>query len=145
MLLDSISNKIGILAGASSDQIKIILLLFLSLPLSFLFQQIPIKFKFYSILQHLISILPSILYLCFILDLKFGFLQLLLSSLLTYFIIKFGLKNKEGKKMCWKVFTLVMGHLAIKLVLRLPFLLLPHTNHHLTLIAIYGDTSIKFH
>lgn len=94
------------------DQIKLILLLFLSVPLSLLYPHLPSSNT--SILPHLVSFLPSVLYLCFILDLKYGFLQLLVSCLITWVIVDRGVKNKEGKSMCWKVFTVVMGHLAIK-------------------------------
>lgn len=97
------------------DQIKVILLLVGSVPLSLAYPYFPPSTR--SPLAHLYSLVPSVVFLCFVLDLRWGFLQLLASSLATWIIVKVGVAQKWGAAMPWAVFTLVMGHLAVKCAL----------------------------
>lgn len=97
------------------DQIKVILLLVGSVPLSLAYPYFPPSTR--SPLAHLYSLVPSVVFLCFVLDLRWGFLQLLASSLATWVIVKVGVAQKWGAAMPWAVFTLVMGHLAVKCAL----------------------------
>ncbi|TNY20048.1 MBOAT, membrane-bound O-acyltransferase family-domain-containing protein [Rhodotorula diobovata] len=116
MLLDGVAGYLADAAGASPDQIKVILLLVGSVPLSLAYPYFPPSTR--SPLAHLYSLVPSVVFLCFVLDLRWGFLQLLASSLATWVIVKVGVAQKWGAAMPWAVFTLVMGHLAVNHILR---------------------------
>lgn len=98
------------LALVQLDQIKLVLLLLLSVPLSLVFPLLPAS----SILAHLFASLPAFVYLALVLDLPGGFAQLLLSALITWGVVKVGVKGNWGRRMPWTVFAIVMGHLAIK-------------------------------
>lgn len=86
-------------------------LLFLSIPLSCVFPYLPAD---PSLLPHLFAALPSVVFLCTVLDLKRGFLELLISSVVSWFIVKHGVSTKQGKAMPWTIFGFTMGHLIIK-------------------------------
>lgn len=96
------------------DQIKVILLLVGSVPLSLAYPYFPPSTR--SPIAHLYSLVPSVVFLCFCLDLRWGFFQLLASSLATWVVCKVGVAQKWGAAMPWLVFTVVMGHLAVKCV-----------------------------
>ncbi|GAA6038523.1 hypothetical protein JCM8097_004611 [Rhodosporidiobolus ruineniae] len=110
MLLDGVAETLADSLGASVDQIKTILILVGSVPLSLVFPYLPPSTR--SSVVHLYSILPSILFLCFILDLRWGFLELVGDAVATWVICKVGVAQKWGRAMPWAVFTVVMGHLA---------------------------------
>ncbi|BGP37287.1 Lysophospholipid acyltransferase [Rhodotorula kratochvilovae] len=111
MLLDGPAGYLADLAGAPADQIKVILLLVGSVPLSLAFPYFPSTAR--SPLAHLYSIIPAVVFLCFVLDLRRGFLELLFSSLATWIVAKVGVAQRWGTAMPWTVFTIVMGHLAV--------------------------------
>lgn len=95
-----------------ADHLKVIALLFLSIPLALIFPLLPPSTR--SNLPHLFAFLPSVFFLWNVLRLRDGFVQLLASSLVTWVIVKLGVREKRGKRMPWVVFTFVMGHLAVK-------------------------------
>lgn len=95
-----------------ADQIKLVALIIVSVPLSLVFPYLPSSTT--SSLPHLFAALPSLVYLCFVLNLRGGFLQLVASTVATWCIVQLGVKNKMGKEMPWIVFAVVMGHLAVK-------------------------------
>ncbi|GAA5916433.1 hypothetical protein JCM6882_001561 [Rhodosporidiobolus microsporus] len=111
MLLDGTANYLADTLGASPDQIKVILLLVGAVPLSLAFPYFPPSTR--SSLVHLYALVPSILFLCFVLDLRWGFLELLADTLATWFICKLGVAGKWGRATPWMVFAVVMGHLAV--------------------------------
>ncbi|GAA5862519.1 hypothetical protein JCM8547_002091 [Rhodosporidiobolus lusitaniae] len=115
MLLDGLANTVAEAAGAPPDQIKVILLLVGAVPLSILFPYFPSTAR--SSRAHLYAFLPTVLFLCFILDLRWGFLQLLGSTLATWVLVKIGVALNWGRAMPWLVFTVVMGHLGVNHVL----------------------------
>lgn len=94
------------------SQIALVLLLIVSVPLSLVFPYLPSSTS--SLLPHLYASLPSLIFLCCVLDLTSGFFQLLASAVATWCIVSFGVKNNMGKEMPWIVFVVVMGHLAVK-------------------------------
>ncbi|GAA5846641.1 hypothetical protein JCM5353_000744 [Sporobolomyces roseus] len=110
MLLDREAGYLSNTLGVAPDQIKVILLLVLSIPLSLLFPFLPSSTR--SPLQHIYSLIPSVIFLCFTLNLKNGFLELIADSIATWIIVKIGVKAAWGKTMPWIVFSVVMGHLA---------------------------------
>ncbi|GAA5870751.1 hypothetical protein JCM16303_001576 [Sporobolomyces ruberrimus] len=116
MLLDREAGYLAGTLGVAPDQIKVILLLVLSIPLSLLFPFLPSSTR--SSAQHLYSLVPSIIFLCFTLNLQKGFLELVADCLATWIIVKVGVSQKWGKTMPWAVFTVVMGHLAYNHILR---------------------------
>lgn len=123
------SCPVELILPTQLDQLKLVLLLFLSVPLSLVFPYLPSSTT--SVLPHLFSALPSVVFLWTVLHLRSGFFQLLGSSLLTWVIVKRGIANKEGKAMPWKVFAVAMGHLTIKCVSSLViFLLRIHVRDH---------------
>ncbi|KAM0749795.1 MBOAT-domain-containing protein [Meredithblackwellia eburnea MCA 4105] len=113
--MTSYIDDVALSIGVSGAQLKLILLLFLSIPLSLVFPYLP---QDPSPIPHLFAALPTIFYLWTVLNLRDGFFHLLASSLVTYFIVKNGVKNKEGSKMPWKVFAVVMGHLTVNHIIR---------------------------
>ncbi|GAA5928633.1 hypothetical protein JCM3775_004589 [Rhodotorula graminis] len=116
MLLDGVAGYLADAAGASPDQIKVILLLVGSVPLSLAYPYFPPSTR--SPIAHLYSLVPAVVFLCFCLDLRWGFFQLLASSLATWVVCKVGVAQKWGAAMPWVVFVIVMGHLAVNHVLR---------------------------
>ncbi|GAA6063886.1 hypothetical protein JCM10212_001368 [Sporobolomyces blumeae] len=116
MLLDRQAGYLADTLGVAPDQIKVILLLVLAIPLSALFPALPSSTR--SSLQHLYSLVPSIVFLCFTLDLRYGFLELVADCLATWTVAKIGIRQKWGKSMPWTVFAIVMGHLAYNHILR---------------------------
>ncbi|GAA5973687.1 hypothetical protein JCM11641_005079 [Rhodosporidiobolus odoratus] len=127
MLLDGTAGYLGGLLGASPDQIKVIMLLIGSVPLSMAFPYFPSTTR--SSLAHLYALIPCVLFLCFTLDLRWGFFELLADTMATWFIAKIGVAGKWGRAMPWAVFTVAMGHLAY--------------NHILTHIAAVPSTTIE--
>ncbi|GAA5830940.1 hypothetical protein JCM11251_005086 [Rhodosporidiobolus azoricus] len=111
MLLDGTASYLGEQLGASPDQIKVILLLVGSVPLSLAFPYFPPSTR--SSLVHLYALLPSILFLCFTLNLRWGFLELFADTAVTWVLCKIGVAGKWGKAMPWTVFAVTMGHLAV--------------------------------
>ncbi|GAA5952711.1 hypothetical protein JCM21900_000412 [Sporobolomyces salmonicolor] len=116
MLLDSTAGQLADALGASADQIKLILLLVLSVPLSLAFPFLPPSTR--SPIQHLFALVPSIIFLCFVLDLRKGFFELLADCITTWVIAKVGVARKWGRAMPWTVFAVVMGHLAVNHLIR---------------------------
>ncbi|KAM0792801.1 hypothetical protein ACM66B_002570 [Microbotryomycetes sp. NB124-2] len=97
--------------GVSADQVKVIFLLVISVPLSLVFPHLPSSES--SVVPHLVAALPSVVFLTVILDnLRWGLVQLVLDSVATWFIVKWGVKTKQGRSMPWIVFVVVMGHLT---------------------------------
>lgn len=92
-----------------ADQIKLILLLLISVPLSLVFPYLPASTS--SVVPHLFAALPSVWFLWSVLQLKSGAIQLLGNSILCWVIVKIG---GNSKAMPWAVFTVAMGHLAVK-------------------------------
>ncbi|SCV72442.1 BQ2448_3979 [Microbotryum intermedium] len=115
--LDDQFDHLGALAGVSGDQIKLITLIVAAVPLSLVFPHLPSSTV--SVLPHLYAALPSVFYLCFVLHLRRGFLELVLSSLAAWTIVKVGVATKRKDRLApWLVFVVVMGHLAVNHVIR---------------------------
>ncbi|KAK4056260.1 Lysophospholipid acyltransferase [Microbotryomycetes sp. JL221] len=103
----SLSEQLGV----SADQIKVVFLLIISVPLSLVFPHLPSSAT--SIVPHLVAAVPSVIFLTLILDgLRWGLVQLMLDSVATWLIVKWGIKTKQGRTMPWLVFVVVMGHLT---------------------------------
>lgn len=92
-----------------ADQLKLILLLVGSVPLSLVFPLLPSSDE--SILPNLFAGLPGFFFLWSALELKSGAVQLLASSVACWAVAKWG---GSSKAMPWAVFTVAMGHLAVK-------------------------------
>ncbi|KAK4049456.1 Lysophospholipid acyltransferase [Microbotryomycetes sp. JL201] len=98
--------------GVSPDQIKVVFLLVISVPLSLVFPHLPSSDT--SIVPHLVAALPSIVFFTVILDnLRWGLVQLVMDSVATWLIVKWGVKTKQGRMMPWIVFVVAMGHLTL--------------------------------
>ncbi|THH33641.1 hypothetical protein EUX98_g500 [Antrodiella citrinella] len=110
--MDSVFVSLAEATGASLDQLKLIFCLILSYPLGSVFIRVPSPS-----LKHAFNIVVALFYLIYMLHLGTGTLQLLVSSLGTYFIAA----NVKGPNMPWIVFTFVMGHLTINHVIRALF------------------------
>lgn len=80
-------------------------MLLVAYPLAYPLPQLPPNVK------HALSIGTSFLFVFGILNLHVGYLQLLGTTLATYFIAKF---NVGGANMPWIVFAAQMGHLTVK-------------------------------
>lgn len=93
---------------------QLITLLIIASPLAYPLPSLP------STAKHVVCLATSAFFFVGILDLQAGFLQLLGTSLITYFLAKLQL---GGRKMPWIVFFFEMGHLTIKWVLRACMLL----------------------
>ncbi len=91
------------------EAIKTILLLLLAVPLSLVFPYLPSSEQ--SILPDVFAIVPSIWFLWSVLKLESTTIQLLGSTVVCWLIVKFG---GNSKWMPWAVFTVAMGHLAVK-------------------------------
>ncbi|SPO22271.1 related to ALE1 - broad-specificity lysophospholipid acyltransferase [Ustilago trichophora] len=103
-MLESIFQPVADAAGAPIDYIKLFSCLLLAFPLAAVFPCLPSPTA-----KHLYSLLVSFIFLVPVLNLYSGFLQLVGSALLTYYICMF---NVGGKNMGWLVFALQMGHLT---------------------------------
>ncbi|SPC60598.1 related to ALE1 - broad-specificity lysophospholipid acyltransferase [Ustilago sp. UG-2017b] len=103
-MLESIFEPIADAAGAPIDYIKLFSCLLLAFPLAAVFPYLPSPAA-----KHLYSIGVSFILLVPLLNLCSGFLQLVGSALLTYYICIF---KVGGKNMPWLVFALQMAHLT---------------------------------
>lgn len=103
-MLESIFQPIADAAGAPIDYIKLFSCLLAAFPLAAVFPYLPSPAA-----KHLYSLAVSFIFLVPILNLYSGFLQLVGSALLTYYICMF---KVGGKNMGWLVFALQMGHLT---------------------------------
>ncbi|KAJ1033143.1 hypothetical protein NDA13_001141 [Ustilago tritici] len=103
-MLESIFEPIADAAGAPIDYIKLFSCLLLAFPLAAVFPYLPSPAA-----KHLYSIGVSFIFLVPLLNLCSGFLQLVGSALLTYYICIF---KVGGKNMPWLVFALQMAHLT---------------------------------
>ncbi|GAA5924596.1 lysophospholipid acyltransferase [Sporobolomyces koalae] len=110
MLLDREAGYLADTLGVAPDQIKVILLLVLSIPLSLVFPFLPSSTR--SSVQHVYALVPSVVFLCFTLNLRNGFFELIADCIATWILVKLGTAQKWGKSMPWLVFAVVMGHLA---------------------------------
>lgn len=95
--------------GVTTSQLRLILLLYVALPLSFVFPYLPPSTV--SPLPALFALIPSFFFLCVVLDLWQGAFELLAVSVVTWIIVKIGRKS-WGSGMPWAVFAVVMGHLT---------------------------------
>ena len=103
-MLESIFQPVADAAGAPIDYIKLFSCLLAAFPLAAVFPYLPS-----ATAKHLYSLVVSFIFLVPILNLYSGFLQLVGSALLTYYICYF---KVGGKNMGWLVFALQMGHLT---------------------------------
>ncbi|KAI9572389.1 hypothetical protein HD554DRAFT_1535992 [Boletus coccyginus] len=97
--------------GVSVDKVKVIWCLLIAYPLGSLFIRIPSS---QLSLKHAFNIFISLFFFIPVLNLQWGFLQLLGSALGTYFIAA----NFRGSSMPWIVFIFVMGHHTVNHVIR---------------------------
>lgn len=91
-----------------------VLLLFAAVPLSLVYPYLPPSTR--SPLVHIYSLALVTVFCCFTLPWTNGFLQLLASSIVTWCIVKVGVKQKWGASMQWIVFAVALGHLTFKQV-----------------------------
>ncbi|KAH7931427.1 MBOAT-domain-containing protein [Leucogyrophana mollusca] len=112
--MDAVFTYIASIAGASVDQIKLISCLLIAYPLGSLFIRIPSS---QPNLKHIFNLSVTLLFFLPVLNLHWGFVQLLGSVLGTYFIAA----NVHGPRMPWIVFAFVMGHLTINHIIRAIF------------------------
>ncbi|KAI9572388.1 MBOAT, membrane-bound O-acyltransferase family-domain-containing protein [Boletus coccyginus] len=112
--MDALFSSLASALGASVDQIKLIWCLLIAYPLGSLFIRIPSS---QPSLKHAFNIFISIFFFIPVLNLQWGFLQLLGSALGTYFIAG----NFRGSNMPWIVFAFVMGHLTINHAIRVVY------------------------
>ncbi|KAI6004231.1 MBOAT, membrane-bound O-acyltransferase family-domain-containing protein [Pisolithus albus] len=109
--MDALLVPLAATLGASLDQIKLIFCLLVAYPLGSVFIRIPAS---QPSPKHLFNLLVSAFFFIPVLNLPWGFTQLLASVLGTYFIAA----NVKGPMMPWIVFTFVMGHLTINHIIR---------------------------
>ncbi|KAG0700048.1 MBOAT, membrane-bound O-acyltransferase family-domain-containing protein [Suillus ampliporus] len=109
--MDALFVPLAAAIGASVDQIKLISCLLIACPLGSLFIRIPSS---QPNLKHLFNLLVSVFFFIPVLNLSWGFVQLLGSVLGTYYIGA----NVKGPNMPWIVFAFVMGHLTINHIIR---------------------------
>ncbi|GAA6004044.1 lysophospholipid acyltransferase [Rhodotorula paludigena] len=109
-MLDGAADYLADALGASADQIKVILILVGSVPLSLAYPFFPPTTR--SSVVHLYSLVPALVFLVSVLGLPDGCLHLMASSLATWVLAKVGVAQKWGRAMPWAVFTVVMGHLT---------------------------------
>ncbi|KAH8919908.1 MBOAT-domain-containing protein, partial [Atractiella rhizophila] len=86
------------------DPLKVIVILFASIPLALLYPLLP---PAPSLLTPAYSLAVSYIFLTQVLHLHNGFFQLLGSSIATYYLVAW----RVSKSMGWEVFALTMGHL----------------------------------
>ncbi|KAF8450925.1 MBOAT, membrane-bound O-acyltransferase family-domain-containing protein [Boletus edulis BED1] len=109
--MDALFAPLAAALGASVDQTKLIWCLLIAYPLGSLFIRIPSS---QPNLKHAFNIFISTFFLIPVLNLHWGFLQLLGSVLGTYFIAS----NIRGPSMPWIHFSFAMGHLTINHAIR---------------------------
>ncbi|KAF8556285.1 MBOAT-domain-containing protein [Imleria badia] len=116
--MDALFSPLASALGASVDQIKLIWCLLIAYPLGSLFIRIPSS---QPNLKHAFNLFISVFFFIPVLNLQWGFLQLLGSVLVTYFIAA----NLRGPNMPWivfmQVYLFVMGHLTINHVIRVVY------------------------
>ncbi|KAF8121319.1 MBOAT, membrane-bound O-acyltransferase family-domain-containing protein [Boletus edulis] len=105
-LVSSLANAFG-----GSNRLKIIWCLLIAYPVGNLFTRLPSS---QPNLKHAFNISTSVVVLIPVLNLQWGFLQLLFDALGTYVIAA----NFRGSSMPWVVFIFVMSHLTINHVIR---------------------------
>ncbi|CDR88121.1 related to ALE1-broad-specificity lysophospholipid acyltransferase [Sporisorium scitamineum] len=103
-MLESVFQPVADAASAPVDYIKLFSCLLAAFPLAAMFPYLPSPAA-----KHLYSLVVSFIFFVPVLNLYSGFLQLVGSALVTYFICKF---KVGGKNMGWLVFALQMGHLT---------------------------------
>ncbi|KAL8287422.1 hypothetical protein RQP46_003280 [Phenoliferia psychrophenolica] len=113
--MTSLVLQASALTGTPPDQLRLVGLLLFSIPLSLLFPYLPAD---PSYLPHLYAALPGVYFLCGVLDLRRGFVELLASAVVAWLVIRHGVRNKKGREMPWMVFGAAMGHLVANDVLR---------------------------
>lgn len=84
--------------------------MFAAVPLSLVYPYLPPSTR--SPLVHIYSLALVTVFCCFTLPWTNGFLQLLASSIVTWCIVKIGVKQKWGASMQWIVFGVALGHLT---------------------------------
>ncbi|EGO01516.1 hypothetical protein SERLA73DRAFT_103339 [Serpula lacrymans var. lacrymans S7.3] len=109
--MDALFVLLANAVGASVDQIKLISCLLVAYPLGSVFIRIPSS---RPNLKHLFNICITLFYFFPVLNLYWGFAQLLGSVLGTYIIAA----SVRGPRMPWLVFAFVMGHLTINHIIR---------------------------
>ncbi|KXN91169.1 Lysophospholipid acyltransferase [Leucoagaricus sp. SymC.cos] len=109
--MDGLFEPLASTLGASVDQIKLIFCLLVAYPLGSLFVRVPSS---KPALRHLFSISVAVLFFFPVLKIYSAFFQLLASILATYYIAKYD----TSKKMPWRVFFIVMGHLTVNHIIR---------------------------
>ncbi|KAN0060981.1 Lysophospholipid acyltransferase [Thecaphora frezii] len=109
-MFDSFFQSIADAAGAPVDYIKLFVCLLSSFPLASVYPRLSSPNA-----KHLFSLAVSTIFFVPILELRWGFLQLLATSLVTYYIC---LNRIGGRNMGWLVFGLQMGHLTCNHVYR---------------------------
>ncbi|KAL4075636.1 MBOAT, membrane-bound O-acyltransferase family-domain-containing protein [Scleroderma yunnanense] len=118
--MDGLFAPLASALGASVDQVKLISCLLVAYPLGSLFIRIPPS---QPNLKHAFNILVSVFFLIPVLNVPFGFAELLGSILGTYMITA----TVKGPNMPWIVFAFVMGHLTINHVIRAMYGVPPET------------------
>ncbi|EPQ28369.1 uncharacterized protein PFL1_04196 [Pseudozyma flocculosa PF-1] len=109
-MFNSAFQSLADAAGAPVDYIKLFVCLLASFPLSTVYARLPSPNA-----KHLYSLVVSTIFFVPILELRWGFFQLVATSLVTYFIC---LNRIGGRKMGWLVFGLQMGHLTCNHIYR---------------------------
>ncbi|EMD40473.1 hypothetical protein CERSUDRAFT_111072 [Gelatoporia subvermispora B] len=109
--MDAVFVPLANAVGASVDQVKLISCLLVSYPLGSVFVRIPTS---RPNLRHLFNLSVTLFYLVPVLNLWFGFLQLLGDVVATYFVAQ----KVKNHYMPWIVFAIMMGHLTINHVIR---------------------------
>lgn len=103
------TNRLLIHCFGQAEQIKLIVLLVLSVPLSLVFPYLPSSTT--SIIPDVFAVVPSFWFLWSVLKLRSTTIQLVINTVVCWAIVKFGGKSKW---MPWAVFAVAMGHLAVK-------------------------------
>ena len=103
-MLESVFQPIADAAGAPVDYIKLFSCLLAAFPLAAVFPYLTNPSA-----KHIYSLAVSFVFLVPVLNLHTGFLQLVGSALVTYYICMF---KVGGNNMGWLVFALQMGHLT---------------------------------
>ncbi|EGF97071.1 membrane bound O-acyltransferase protein [Melampsora larici-populina 98AG31] len=135
------------LTGVAPDILKLLSSLLISIPLSI---PIPHLQKLNPIYFHIYSISISIYFLTGIFNLKSGFIQLLLDSLITYFICqhyiiplsqekdKDGSKKSKAKRMVWGIFAGLLTHLTFnhskRIIWKIPYETVEITGAQMVLV-----------
>lgn len=123
--IENAVNRLADLAGAPPDPLKVILLLFLSMPLSLVLPKLRAPWT------HLYSIGISFFYVAMVQRMPLGLLQLAQMSVATWALCRWGVelqgrsKGREGRvpnglRWPWIVTLFAMGQLTIKCAARAP-------------------------